>query len=310
MAPPTEAAEVDVLRRAAGLSEPFHVAPHLTLVPPINVAEVDLPIVMALLRRVAAAAHPVDLDVGPVATFLPETPTLHLTVGGADVDCLRSLRGHLRAGPFDRPDVWPFNPHVTICERADTALIDAGLRAFAGLRQRWTVTALHLLEQRRHGPDHPRHGQACWIPVREEPLGGPSVVGRGGVELVLRTVSTVEPDVAGLVELPASGSSRTTGPERIVVVAESPGDPRSLLGAAVGRWAEGATVADLDVVAVAAGRRGIGVGSQLLRSWVSAAASRGAEAVTAAQPHDDVIGTGFLRAHGFEQAHSRWYLRL
>ena len=42
IAPPVEAAEIDTLRRAVGLVEPFHVAPHVTLVPPVNVAEEDL----------------------------------------------------------------------------------------------------------------------------------------------------------------------------------------------------------------------------------------------------------------------------
>lgn len=297
MAPPTEAAEVDVLRRAAGLSEPFHVAPHLTLVPPVNVAEVDLPTVMVLLRRVAAAAHPVDLDVGPVATFLPETPTLHLTVGGADVDCLRSLRGHLRSGPFDRPDVWPFNPHVTICEHAEPALIDSGLVAFASFRQRWRVASVHLLEQRRHGPGHPMHGRAHWVPVREEPLGGATLVGRGGVELSLRTVGLVEPEVGCLLGIePVRATDPFEAARTLLVVAEQPTERGTLLGAVAGRLG-GSDVAELERVVVAAEHRNIGIGRQLVNRWCAEVAVRGARIVLASDLHD-----GTLQSLGFEAA--------
>ncbi len=295
-----------MLRRSVGVAEPFHVAPHLTLVPPVNVAAQDLPAVTALLRRVAGASHPFDLDVGPVATFLPETPTLHLAVDGADLDGLRSLRGHLRAGPFDRPDVWPFHPHVTICEQLDTALIEAGMRAFAGLRQRWSCCSLHLLEQHRHGPEHPRHGQACWVPVREEPLGGPLVVGRGGVELVLRTVSMVEPAAADLLGVTATVPGAAGRAQHIVVVAEQPDEPDRVLGVAAGRLPPGASVVELDRVSVVADRRREGIAGQVLRAWVSAAATRGAAAAVVAAA-TDAADAAFLVSQGFEPMRSWWF---
>lgn len=299
LAPPAEAAAIDVLRRATGVPEPFGVAPHLTLVPPVNVAEADLPAVEATLRRVAAAARPVSLTVGPAATFLPETPTLHLAVSGPDLDGLRSIRGHLRAGPFDRPDVWPFHPHVTICEHASVELIQAGLVAFAGLRRRWQVDSLHLLEQHRHGPDHPLHGRAHWVPIREEPLGGAVVVGRGGVELSLRAVGCVEPEVAALVGIdllppPVSPDS----PRPLVVVAEADDGGRRPLGAAVGHTDAG-VVAGLDHVVVVEEHRRVGIGRHLVSAWCSAAAERGAELVLATDRDGEAAASlGFVAASG------------
>lgn len=295
LAPPREAAEVEVLRRAVGLAEPFHVPPHLTLVPPVNVGDDDLPAALAVLRRVATSSDPLQLDVGPVDTFRPETPTLHLAVGGPDLDLLRSLRGHLRSGPFDRPDVWPFQPHVTISEHAEDATIDAGLVAFAALRQRWELTALHLLEQHRYGPDHPLHGGAHWVPVREEPFGRPSVVGRGGPEVVLRTVGTVEPGVARLLDVDPEPPpvSPTTAP--LVVVAERSTDP-SVLGGALGRIGSGA-VAELRRVVVGAAHRRQGIGRHVLARFCAAAAERGACLVVATDGC-----RGFLQACGFGHA--------
>ena len=297
LAPQAEAAEIDALRRAVGLVEPFHVAPHVTLVPPTNVAEADVPAVLGILRRVAATSRPLELDVGPAATFLPETPTLHLAVTAADPEALSSLRGRLRCGPFDRPDVWPFHPHATIRESADPELIAAAVAALAGLTQRWSVASVHLLEQHRHGPDHPRHGQAHWVAIREEPLGGPAVVGRGGIELALRTVSMVEPDVAGLLGTDPTEPPSRPGPRPLVVVAEDPGTPGPVVGAAVGSAGNGSTTADLVNVGVVEDRRGEGIGRQLVNAWCSEAARQGAE-VAVGPDHPYLVAVGFEPAAG------------
>lgn len=306
LAPRPQAAEVNVLRRAVGLAEPFPVAPHLTLVPPVNVAEADLPAVREVLRRVATATNPLELEVGPVATFLPETPTLHLAVGGSDLSALRSLRGHLRCGPFDRPDVWPFHPHVTIVEHAGPELIEAGLVAFASMRQHWSVGALHLLEQRRHGPGHPLHGGAYWVPVREEPFGGPCIVGRGGAELVLRTAGVVEPDVACIAGVDMAASPTPGAPTPLVVVAEDGEDAGAVgavLGAAIGSIGSG-RVAELQHVTVSTGRRRMGVGRHLVAEWCSQAAHRGAVAAVAPEHADGFLGSlGFRPASGLLLRH-------
>jgi len=297
LAPPAEADVIDALRLGTGLSEPFHVAPHVTLVPPTNVAEADVPAVLGILRRVAATSRPLELEVGPAATFLPETPTLHLAVTAADPDAVSSLRGRLRCGPFDRPDVWPFHPHATIRESAEPELIAAAVAALAGLAQRWSVASVHLLEQHRHGPDHPRHGQAHWVPIREEPLGGPAVVGRGGIELVLRPVSMVEPDVAALLGTDPTEPPRRPGSRPLVVVAEDPGTPGPVVGAAVGSAGNGSTTADLVSVGVAEDRRGEGIGRQLVNAWCSEAARRGAVVAVGAD-HPSLVAVGFERAAG------------
>jgi 2'-5' RNA ligase len=290
LAPPVDADAVDVLRRAVGVPEPFHVPPHCTLVPPVNVAAAEDEQVDRHLRGAASGSGPFRLVVGPATTFAPETPTLHLAVGGTDEDlaALRALRSALRSGPFDRPDVWPFTPHVTLEEHHPEARIAGSVAALAGVRQHWSVDCLHLLEHRRRDD-----GSPYWAVVREEPLGGPALVGRGGLEVVLRTAGMVEEPVAALVGTDAR--SPLPGPGRplpLAVVAERPGSPSSVTGAAVGTGSAGGT-ARLDAVVVDEGERGVGVGAQLLAAWCSAAAAQGAEVVVA--PADD----GFLARHGF-----------
>lgn len=293
LAPPAEAEAIDVLRAALGVPEPFGVPPHVTLVPPTNVAGAEVSVVLDVLRRVAAGGRPLTLDIGPATTFAPETPTVHLGVTGSDMDALRSLRGGLRAGPLDRPDVWPFQPHVTLLEHAATELIDAAIVSLAGVRQQWSVPAVHLLEQRRNPPEHPQHGQAFWVPIREEPLGGPTVVGRGGVELHLRALGMLDDAVGALCGMPTSTPATVAGtPRPLVVSAAAALVPDAPLGAAVGTRPTG-PAAVLDRVVVCEGHRGMGIGAQLLAAWCAEAAAAGADLVVA-ERHDP-----FLVRHGF-----------
>lgn len=313
LAAPDDAAEVDVLRRCVGVAEPFHVAPHLTLVPPTNVASLELGEASSVLRRAAAAAHPLQLDVGPATTFLPDTATLHLDVGG-DVGALRSLRESLRSAPFDRPDEWPFSPHVTISERSDPALIRAGLTAFAGAGRRWSVESIHLLEQHRWHEGHPRSGQAFWVPIREEPLGGPIVSGRGGIEMHLRVISMVEPAVAELLGVGATVPPTVPGPVPVVLVAESPavrGAPGPAIAAAVGSMSLGGTSAELRQLAVAEGHRGQGIGARVLSWWCRHLAERGARVVLTA-PTDRLpdASVRLLEGSGFVPVGRRWIREL
>ncbi|UDY37167.1 GNAT family N-acetyltransferase [Dermatobacter hominis] len=296
LAPDAVAADrIDVLRRALGAEPPFHVAPHVTLVPPVNVREEDLAEVSATLRSAASAARPFEAHVGPATTFAPVTPTLHLDVDAAATAHLGALRTALRTGVLERPEQWPeYRPHVTLREEVAVDAIDGAVRALAGFRTTWRVDRLHLLEQRRRDDGTPH-----WVPVREEPFGGPDVVGRGGVELVLRTVAMVEDPVAERCGVDPVGPLGPPGrPAPLVVVAEAPGAPTSVLGAAVGSLGVGEAAA-LRAVVVDEVERGTGVGRQLLAAWCSSAAARGAEVAIADVGGDDPSASGFLAAHGF-----------
>jgi GNAT superfamily N-acetyltransferase len=112
--------------------------------------------------------------------------------------------------------------------------------------------------------------------VAEEPLGGPRVVGRGGIELHLRSGSVLAPTVAELTGwtwpplLPAGGAT-------LVTTAELPGEPGVAVGAALGRAdAQGAV---LDHVVVVTERRGEGVARHVVGEWCRAAVERGAGVV-------------------------------
>ena len=186
--PAGPAGEVDVLRRALGSTTLGRVPPHLTLVAPVNVRARDLPAALAVLRSAAAWAEPIELPLGPVASFEPVTPTIHLAVGG-DVARLRRLHRSLLQGPLDRPLQHPFVAHVSLVERAPLHRVRAARAALAGYRVTAPVGRLTALAEVR-GAD----GRRCWRPVADVDLGGLRVVGRGGLPVELASGTLVDPE--------------------------------------------------------------------------------------------------------------------
>jgi 2'-5' RNA ligase len=297
--PPAQlAGRVDAVRRALDDPRRHDLPAHLTLVAPIPLGTDGEAAARGTLRSVAATHRPLELRLGPAASFTPTTPTLHLSVEG-QLDELSALVADLRAGaPFVRPEVHGFVPHVTLLQQASAASIEAGLGLLSGELGSWELDRIHLLERLR--PE----GGPIWHPVAEEPLGGPHVVGRGGVELHLRSVGTLEPAAATLLgtwlgpdePLPAGG-------DVLVAVAELAPPQGGVVGVAVGRVA--GEVATLERLHVSAPHRGVGVARQVVAQWAwSAAARRGASTALAPVGGDD----GVLGALGFERA-GRWWVR-
>ncbi|MDP9388215.1 MAG: 2'-5' RNA ligase family protein, partial [Actinomycetota bacterium] len=241
--PPAVAAEVDGLRRALGDGALGRIAPHVTLVPPVNVAAARMGDALAVLRRAASACRPLTLALGPAATFLPATPVVYLAVGGAPdaVAGVRALRDAVFSEPLSRPLTWPWVPHVTLADDADPARIPAAVAALADYRVVVRIDRVHLL---REGPGR------VWEPLADAPFAAPSVVGRGGLALELSVTDRLDPEGAALVaddRRPFAVSARRDG----VVVG-------------VARGATAAEEAELAALAVAAAERGQGIGSRLL----------------------------------------------
>jgi 2'-5' RNA ligase/predicted GNAT family acetyltransferase len=236
-------AEIVGLQRALGARP--RVAPHVTLVPPVNVRDDRLAEALAVVRSAAAAVPPLRLELGPPATFWPDAPVVHLAVGG-DVEGVRRLRETVSVAPLDRIVTWPFVPHVTLAEELAPEHIAAAVGALGAFEATVTVTHVHVLEQDRE--------DRRWKAVADAPLGGSTVVGRGGLELELTTGDVLEP----------------SPDRRIVVRARREG---AAAGIAVGH-VEG-DEAWVDRLDVDASLRGQGIGTRLLGEIELAAARRG-----------------------------------
>ncbi len=191
--------EVQGLRRALGDSSLGSVAPHLTLVPPINVRSSDLASALDTVRKAAAVqAGPFSLHLGPAATFVPTNPVVYLAVGGAGMAPLRALREAVLAGPLLRPDRWPWVPHVTLADQAPHEQAEAALVALRHYESEVTLDRVVIMEERAR----------CWHPLADACFGRPAVVGRGGLELEITEGRLLRPDA---LEIVMSADGMSTG---------------------------------------------------------------------------------------------------
>ena len=135
------ATQVDGLRRACDDGALDRVPPHLTLVPPVNVRVDDVAAALQVLRDAAGGTRPFTLRLGPPSTFLPDTPTLHLAVGGSGdaTAVLRRLRDGVFRPPLERPLTFPFVPHVTLADEMEPEAHHRGRRRAVRVRGRGGV---------------------------------------------------------------------------------------------------------------------------------------------------------------------------
>jgi 2'-5' RNA ligase len=180
--------EIDGLRRGLGDTRRERIAPHITLVPPVNLNGADLPAALDVLRRAASRVEgPLELTLGPVGTFAPRNAVVYLGVGG-DLENLRRLRTASGATPLDRQERRPWVPHVTLATGVADARIDAairGLQHYAAVAATDRVVLLSEFERR-------------WTPLADATLGPPAIIGTGGLALELTESRIVGPDAAVL----------------------------------------------------------------------------------------------------------------
>ena len=181
LVPQPIAREIDGLRRALG-EDVERVAPHLTLVPPVNVRVEDQPSALALVRAAAASLGPITVTLGPATTFHPVNPVVYLEVGG-DIESVRHLRDAVFAPPLARSLTHDFVPHVTLVESTTAERIEAALVALADFHIEVTFDAVHVL----------RESGRRWRPIADARFEEPLVVGRGGIETAITTSSIADP---------------------------------------------------------------------------------------------------------------------
>ena len=233
--PEPVAAHVQAWRRA--LREPTRaaIAPHITVVPPQNVAADDVGQAVALLDRVAADMVPGLVALRDAATFLPAGPVAFLRVDrGTPV--LVALEQALRTPPLDRR-THPFEPHVTVAQELPPAELEAAVAALAGFRASFPVRELVLMEEGR---------DRVWRPAHHIPMGAAPTVR----EVPYQQAASV---ALFLLDLPnVLVGLRTDRPERRYpgvwdALGGKPGEGEALLEALVREVREEADVEPLDV---------------------------------------------------------------
>jgi 2'-5' RNA ligase len=290
--PEPVASEVNGLRRALGDSSLGRVAPHVTLVAPVNVRDADAAV--DVLRHAASPIGPLQLHLGPPATFLPDSAVVYLRVSG-ELEQLDTLRRGLLRPPLDRPPAWPFVPHVTLLDEARPARVPGMLEALAGYEVEVRLDTVHLL---REGSD------GVWHPLAGARLGGRGVVGTGGLPLETHVGDHPDPQAAAWASLEWERHDRELyGPEW------RPDDPFAVVAQREGRTvglAEGrlrGSRCELSRLIVGAAERDRGVGTRLVACVESIAREAGCESLRLRAAAGSRAETFFLHRGFMKEAH-------
>lgn len=279
---PGEAAlEIDGLRRALSSPEVNRIAPHVTLVPPRNLASARSGELSAHLHEVAARYPPIALSLGPPSSFVHPRPVLYLSVKALP-DVLDGLVGDLAAGPLAPPEgrePREFVAHVTLSSGLAAERVHVATSLLEGYRREVPLDSLVLLEQDPSADSRP------WVAVEDVRLGRPALTGRGGRELTFHLAHHLPAHLAEQLR-PAA----LAGAGHLVMVVEELGAPIAYATALEG--AEALVVEELEVVPAA---RGSGVGGQLLAFVEKVATERGLHEVAVG----DLRSIGFLLRHGY-----------
>lgn len=295
--PPPDAAAIDALRRACGDRSLGLVAPHVTLVPPVNVRDDRLGDAADVLAAAARVTRPFTVQLGPAATFEPANSVLHLPVvtgAAGGLDALKALRDMVFVAPLSRPLQYEFVPHVTLAEEAPGPSPAAAAAVLSGFTTVVTFDRVHLLEE-RPGPDG-----RVWMPAGEWAFGGPAVVGRGGLEVALAVGGVIDREARAFSErewplqwLADHGPAGVEGRAPLIVTARREGQ---VVGLAEG-WSHGG-LGFLGGLIVGAGTRGEGVGTHVLAAFEAACRARRAKRL-ALQAMAGSSAVGFYERRGW-----------
>jgi 2'-5' RNA ligase len=117
---------------------------HITLVPPMQVADADhLASVLAHLGDVVGRQVPFPLVLAGAGTFRPVSPVVFVPLAQGE-DEVRSIEAAIRVGPLHRPLTFPYHPHVTVAHDLDEAWLDQAFTAMEPYRAAFEVASLAL----------------------------------------------------------------------------------------------------------------------------------------------------------------------
>ena len=116
-------------RTSIGDATAAQIPTHITLLPPIEVPDEEIPVVADHLATAATKVEPFDIHLRGTGTFRPVSPVVFVTVAEGISSC-ELLADAVRQGPLEIDLDYPYHPHVTIAHHLDDETLD---RAFGDL---------------------------------------------------------------------------------------------------------------------------------------------------------------------------------
>ena len=143
------------------------IPPHVTLLPPTELADAALGAVEEHLRALAAEEPVFSMVLRGSATFRPVSPVVFVPVVKGLADCER-LEAKVRSGPLHRPLRFPYHPHVTVAHDLDEDALDRAFDELAHYEATFPVWGFTLFEKDRGG---------VWRPQRDFTFGAGGLPG-------------------------------------------------------------------------------------------------------------------------------------
>jgi 2'-5' RNA ligase len=135
---------------------------HVTLLPPTDIEDDDLPLIDDHLLEVAARFPSFRIRLRGTATFRPISPVVFVTLAEGISSC-EVLQSQVRSGPLQGELRFPYHPHVTVAHDLAKDALD---RAFDALSEYDCSFDVEAFSRYEHGSD------GVWRPQRSFPLTG------------------------------------------------------------------------------------------------------------------------------------------
>ncbi|WP_371669572.1 2'-5' RNA ligase family protein [Streptomyces sp. NBC_00289] len=163
---------IQQLRAGFGDLAAHGIPTHVTLLPPTEVDDSELPAVEAHLTEVAGAGRPFPMRLSGTGTFRPLSPVVYLRlVLGAEACTWLQKQVRDASGPVARELQFPYHPHVTVAHGIGEDAMDRAFEELADYEAQWPCTGFALYEQGADG---------VWRQLREYVFGGPVVPPQAG----------------------------------------------------------------------------------------------------------------------------------
>ena len=150
-------------RAKVGDQQASLVPPHVTLLPPTEVAVADRAAISAHLAEVARCHPPFEMHLSGTGTFSPVSEVVFVTVAKGLGNC-ELLATDVRRGPLHRTLAFPYHPHVTVAHDVPAEMLDFAYNGLADLSAAFPVDSFTEFEQTPSG---------AWAVAREYRLTGP-----------------------------------------------------------------------------------------------------------------------------------------
>lgn len=135
--------ELQRFRDSIGDPMAGHIPPHITLVPPVDLAPGVALEVHEHLADAAGAVDPFDVHLRGTGTFRPLSSVVFIALAEGISGC-EALEREVRSGPLGVDLTYPYHPHVTVAHEVEDAILDRTFEELADFEARFTVDSFTL----------------------------------------------------------------------------------------------------------------------------------------------------------------------